>query len=212
MLLRPFTRFRVTDLIFTTGRVPTKVENHRFPYVPRRFHVEASRLKRLFPERWGDCSGGWGACWGRGEERATQNRVSGRGSHSRNDCTLSWVKSTPRWSSCGSHPGTGRGWRRCWGNSLQAERILPMPWCIVWSGRTQQRKSWDTSLNVFPCSTLPSRRRLVCLFTSYHDAVKDFTCAVFDFFSFPQVATLYLVSDVLHNSCAKVAGASYYRK
>lgn len=28
----------------------------------------------------------------------------------------------------------------------------------------------------------------------------------------PQIARLYLVSDVLHNSCAKVAGASYYRK
>lgn len=31
-------------------------------------------------------------------------------------------------------------------------------------------------------------------------------------FFFPQIARLYLVSDVLYNSSAKVSNASYYRK
>lgn len=49
-------------------------------------------------------------------------------------------------------------------------------------------------------------------------AAKEVVRHMADSFSLPQtplqkkVARLYLVSDVLHNSCAKVAGASYYRK
>ncbi|KAM3600808.1 uncharacterized protein V6R79_002768 [Siganus canaliculatus] len=50
------------------------------------------------------------------------------------------------------------------------------------------------------------------------DAAEEVVGHITGSFSSPQtplqkkIARLYLVSDVLHNSCAKVAGASYYRK
>ncbi|XP_028322290.1 U2 snRNP-associated SURP motif-containing protein-like isoform X2 [Gouania willdenowi] len=50
------------------------------------------------------------------------------------------------------------------------------------------------------------------------DAAEEVVGHITDSFSVPhtslqkKIARLYLVSDVLHNSCAKVAGASYYRK
>uniref|UniRef100_A0A8C8AA07 Zgc:163098 n=1 Tax=Oryzias sinensis TaxID=183150 RepID=A0A8C8AA07_9TELE len=50
------------------------------------------------------------------------------------------------------------------------------------------------------------------------DAAEEVVGLIADSFSLLQtplqlkIARLYLVSDVLHNSCAKVAGASYYRK
>ncbi|XP_061818324.1 U2 snRNP-associated SURP motif-containing protein isoform X1 [Nerophis lumbriciformis] len=50
------------------------------------------------------------------------------------------------------------------------------------------------------------------------DAAEEVVKHVTEWFSSPQtslqkkIASLYLVSDILYNSCAKVAGASYYRK
>nr|XP_057943438.1 U2 snRNP-associated SURP motif-containing protein isoform X1 [Doryrhamphus excisus]XP_057943439.1 U2 snRNP-associated SURP motif-containing protein isoform X1 [Doryrhamphus excisus]XP_057943440.1 U2 snRNP-associated SURP motif-containing protein isoform X1 [Doryrhamphus excisus]XP_057943441.1 U2 snRNP-associated SURP motif-containing protein isoform X1 [Doryrhamphus excisus] len=50
------------------------------------------------------------------------------------------------------------------------------------------------------------------------DAAEEVVTHITESFSLPQmslqkkIARLYLVSDILYNSCAKVAGASYYRK
>ncbi|XP_075878226.1 U2 snRNP-associated SURP motif-containing protein isoform X6 [Nelusetta ayraudi] len=82
---------------------------------------------------------------------------------------------------------------------------------------TEHRQRLETLLrDLTPSRGDVADAMLFCLQRT--DAAKEVVRHVADSFSLPQtplqkkVARLYLVSDVLHNSCAKVAGASYYRK
>lgn len=147
--------------ILTTGRVPDRVEDHRLSYVPGRLHMEATNYKQLLSERWRSRRGGGGcSAWGRSEERAAQGWVSMSSRHS--DMHVCYFSSVDLLFFCKYHSDTDRGWRHCLKSSLQAEKTLPMPCCSVSSERMQQRKLWDTSLNLFPCFRRPFRKRPVC--------------------------------------------------
>ncbi|XP_027129235.1 U2 snRNP-associated SURP motif-containing protein isoform X2 [Larimichthys crocea] len=83
--------------------------------------------------------------------------------------------------------------------------------------RAEHRQRLQTLLKeLTPSRDHVAKAMLFCLERA--DAAEEVVGHVTDSFSLLQtplqkkVARLYLVSDILHNSCAKVAGASYYRK
>ncbi|XP_068186468.1 U2 snRNP-associated SURP motif-containing protein [Antennarius striatus] len=83
--------------------------------------------------------------------------------------------------------------------------------------RTEHRQRLETLLReLTPSREYIANAMLYCLDRA--DAAEEVVGHITESFSSLQtplqkkIATLYLVSDVLHNSCAKVAGASYYRK
>ncbi|KAM8835305.1 U2 snRNP-associated SURP motif-containing protein isoform 1-T1 [Synchiropus picturatus] len=83
--------------------------------------------------------------------------------------------------------------------------------------RAEHRQRLETLLqDLTPDRTHVADAMLFCL--QHADAAEEVVSQVSESFSLLQtplqrkIARLYLVSDVLHNSCAKVAGASYYRK
>uniref|UniRef100_A0A3P8RP72 Zgc:163098 n=1 Tax=Amphiprion percula TaxID=161767 RepID=A0A3P8RP72_AMPPE len=83
--------------------------------------------------------------------------------------------------------------------------------------RAEHRQKLETLLKeLTPSREDIANAMLFCLDRA--DAAEEVVGNITDSFSLLQtplqkkVARLYLVSDILHNSCAKVAGASYYRK
>ncbi|CAN9501450.1 unnamed protein product [Ophioblennius macclurei] len=83
--------------------------------------------------------------------------------------------------------------------------------------RTEHKQRLETLLkDLTPSREEIANAMLFCLDRA--DAAEEVVGHITDSFSLLQtplqkkIARLYLVSDILHNSCAKVAGASYYRK
>uniref|UniRef100_A0A3Q3EBD9 Zgc:163098 n=1 Tax=Labrus bergylta TaxID=56723 RepID=A0A3Q3EBD9_9LABR len=83
--------------------------------------------------------------------------------------------------------------------------------------RAEHRKRLQTLLTeLIPGREDIAKAMLFCLERA--DAAEEVVTHVTESFSLlhtplqKKIARLYLVSDILHNSCAKVAGASYYRK
>ncbi|XP_008274434.1 U2 snRNP-associated SURP motif-containing protein [Stegastes partitus] len=83
--------------------------------------------------------------------------------------------------------------------------------------RAEHRQRLETLLKeLTPSREDIANAMLFCLDRA--DAAEEVVGHITDSFSLLQtplqkkIARLYLVSDILHNSCAKVAGASYYRK
>ncbi|KAM6906950.1 U2 snRNP-associated SURP motif-containing protein [Xenentodon cancila] len=83
--------------------------------------------------------------------------------------------------------------------------------------RAEHRQKLEALLKeLTPSRDDVAKAMLFCLDRA--DAAEEVVAHVTDSFSLLQtplqikIARLYLVSDILHNSCAKVAGASYYRK
>ncbi|XP_036071240.1 U2 snRNP-associated SURP motif-containing protein isoform X2 [Oryzias melastigma] len=83
--------------------------------------------------------------------------------------------------------------------------------------RSEHKQKLETLLKeLTPSREDIANAMLFCLGRA--DAAEEVVGLIADSFSLLQtplqlkIARLYLVSDILHNSCAKVAGASYYRK
>ncbi|XP_058483040.1 U2 snRNP-associated SURP motif-containing protein [Solea solea] len=83
--------------------------------------------------------------------------------------------------------------------------------------RNEQRQRLETTLQeLTPSREDVANAMLLCLERA--DAAEEVVGHITESFSLLQtplqkkIARLYLVSDILHNSCAKVPGASYYRK
>ncbi|XP_061595637.1 U2 snRNP-associated SURP motif-containing protein isoform X3 [Cololabis saira] len=83
--------------------------------------------------------------------------------------------------------------------------------------RAEHRQRLESLLKeLTPSRDDVAKAMLFCLDRA--DAAEEVVAHVTDSFSLLQtplqikISRLYLVSDILHNSCAKVAGASYYRK
>ncbi|XP_029956603.1 U2 snRNP-associated SURP motif-containing protein isoform X2 [Salarias fasciatus] len=83
--------------------------------------------------------------------------------------------------------------------------------------RSEHKQRLETLLkDLTPSREEIANAMLFCLDRA--DAAEEVVGHITDSFSLLQtplqkkIARLYLVSDILHNSCAKVAGASYYRK
>lgn len=128
------------SFLLPTGRVSNRVEDHRFPHVPGRLHMEAPCPKQLLSEWWTQGrDGGRRPLWG-GEERAAQNWVRWAGTVIFLFAIQTSMELRALWLSRHYCLGTNRGWRLCSKSWHRAEKILPMPCCSVFSERMQQRK------------------------------------------------------------------------
>lgn len=114
-----------------------------------------------------------------------------------------------------SSAARGINWRSYSEVSLQGRAAQLMPCFSASRVLTRPKRLWNASRSLCPYLKHLCQRRPVL-----HSRItinKGFCMRLITFVYMcisvvPQIARLYLVSDVLYNSSAKVANASYYRK